>query len=257
MGYFVSKEKTMAKLHELIAVEPSLRDDAMAALNKAKGTFNNPDVLQGQTRKYQPLDEDGETFADERHLPHTEVTAVLSSIEYALGEWVDVSVQKEVTNTKTSAEVFLNGEPILPPLPAPALLNLESKLEGLKELISAIPTLDPAVIWHYDENQGCYASEPKTTYRTEKRVATHVEYEATKEHPAQVHTYTTDSRVGSWNTILYSGAIPFTMKETLTSNLKELIRAVKKARQRANDIEIEQVKVSESLFNALFSGILD
>lgn len=242
----------MGKLHELIAVEPSLKDVATAAINAAKEIFGDVSLFAGQARNYQPLDEEGETFAPEQHLPKGNVSGLLEEIETEFGAYIDASVQKEVTNTKTEAVVILDGFE-LPALPATALLNLEDKLQRLKSLVNSIPTLDPSIVWQYDENQGFYASDVKTSYRSEKKLKTHVEYEATKEHPAQVQTFSVDERVGVWNTIHYSAAMPMTDKKEILRRLEELSRAVKKARQRANEAEVVNVKVSQEIFDYLFN----
>lgn len=242
----------MTKLHELIAVEGSLQDSANRDLKAATGAFGDPSLFAGMTRNYNPLEEDGDRIASERNLPKVEVNKLLVELAGSFGDYMDVSLQKEVTNTKTCATVVVDGVELLKDLPATALLNLEKKLSQLFAVIKAVPTLDPAVVWHFDENQGFYVSDPKTSYRTEKVLATHVEYEATKEHPAQVQTFSKDVRVGEWTTIHYSAAMPLVEKNEVLKRLENLLREVTKARQRANEAEIEKVKVAEKVFNYLF-----
>jgi len=245
----------MTKQHELVAVEPDLKVTAERAADTAQGVFVSGQVrLQGQTRRYNPLDENGETFAPEITELATTVDKELGTALKAFGDWLDVAVQKELTNGKTEADVVIGEQVVLPKMSAPALLNLEGKLARLRKLYEAIPTNDPTERWDYNPQEGVYTSEPKDSYRA-KKITRGIELSpATKEHPAQVQAVNEDIRVGVWTTTKRSGMYTPTKKAEVLARIDALIRAVKSARQRANDAETVSVKVAERLFRYISSG---
>lgn len=237
----------MGKLHELLAVDSELKGEAQRASSRVQNTFDGNKLI-GQVRTYQPLEEGGEIFDDEVTVLATSVSDELTVFWAAFGSWLDASVQKESTNQQTSADIEVDGSSLAQLLPAPALLNLESKLAEIRRVYAAIPTNDPTKQWTWDEDQGCYVSHPQTTYRTRKVPKSFVAYEATPEHPAQVEMFTEDVRVGSWTTVVQSGMISPSEKRKLLARIDALLRATKKARQRANDIEVQDIHIASKLF---------
>lgn len=243
------------KLHQIIAVEENLKEAATRALEATKNAFTGALVrFQGQTRRYQPLNEGDETFANEVTNLATTVTKELAEVEKAFGGWMDVSVQKEVTNSRTKASVSVNGKVLLVDLNAPALLNLENKLAVLRKAYEAIPTNDPTEVWTFDPSENSYVTGQQTSYRAKKVTKAVVLYEATKEHPAQVQAVNEDVRVGTWTTVKRSGMLSLTQKADMLNRLDQLIRAVKSARQEANDVEIVPLSVAEKIFGFIKSG---
>ena len=238
----------MGKLHELIAVESDLKAEALRLCTEVGELFGKATAkFIGQIRKYQPLDDAGEKLPDETVELSTTVNEQLDGLWKAYGRWLDATIQKEVSNTSTMADVVVGGKSILSGLPAPALLNLESKLATLRGVYNLIPTNDPAERWEYDSQQGVYVSSPKETRRTKKVPKALVMYEATKEHPAQVSGYTDDVPEGTWTTFKRSGMLSPTAKRDILERLDELIRAVKSARQRANDTEASKIEVAKAI----------
>lgn len=239
----------MGKLHELLAVEGDLKAEAQRDMNRLKGLFTEGQVrFIGQIRAYEPLEVGGEEFEDEITNLATTVDAELTSVKRAFSAWADAAVQKEVTNQGTNADIAVDGEPLLEGLPATALLNLEGKLAELRQVYAAIPTNDPTERWTFDRQLGCYVSQERKTYRTKKVPRAHVLYEATPEHPAQVEAFTEDVRVGTWTTVIQSGMLTPAEKQKRLKRIDALIRAVRKARQRANDIDVMDVHVADKLF---------
>ena len=245
----------MGKLHELLAVEPSLKAEAQRVLSQVKSIFTSGTTrLIGQIRSYQPLEEGGEKFETEISNLATTTAAELDRIAETFGAWMDAAVQKETTNQDACADVMLDGETFLELLPATALLNLESKLAEIRQVYAAIVINDPTVKWEWDEQQGHYVSRPRVTYRTRKVPRAHVLYEATTEHPAQVEMYHEDIRVGTWTAIIHSGAFAPKERQARLERINALLRAVKQARQRANNEDVTSRRVAEKIFNYINGG---
>lgn len=240
----------MGKLHELLAVESSLKSKATSELSKVKHLFAQGEKnLIGQVRTYQPLEEGGEDFADEITNLATTVGDELDRVELAFGQWLQVAINKEITNVQTQADVEIDDRVILRGLPAPALLNLESKLGELRTLYDAIPINNPTERWTWDGQEGHWVSAERTTYKTKKLPKSFIAHEATPDHPAQVQVFTEDQRVGIWTTTIHSGLISPTQKRAILNRIDKLTRAVKRARQRANDIEATNIDVYSAIFD--------
>jgi hypothetical protein len=58
--------------------------------------------------------------------------------------------------------------------------------------------------------------------------------------------------VGWWDTVKHSGALPLPRKNQLMERVDRLTRAIKVARESANDTMIAEKKVGEAFFGYLF-----
>ena len=247
----------MGKLHELLAVESDLKAEAQRIISQLKSLFTDGGKrLVGQIRTYQPSTEDDEPMAPEITQLVTTVGGELNQGRGAIISWIDAALQKETTNQQTSADLTVDGKVIFEALPATALLNLESKLAEIRQVYAVIPTNDPAERWEWDAQQGIFVSASRTTYRTKKIPRSHVLYDATKEHPAQVQAYTEDVRSGTWTTIIQSGMLTPQDKKERLARLDTLIKAVKQARQRANNFEVEDIHLGDKLLTYIDEGKL-
>lgn len=247
----------MAKLYELLAVEPDLGKKGDECLKWVRSVFGTPSLLTGQVISYHPIVEDAQELPDERTELGTNVDALLLELQNVFGNFMNVSVQKELTNPYTHAVVELDGSTFFADFPATALLNLEKKLEDLRKVYEAIPVLDPTERWGFSESQNCYVSDVREAYRTKKTMRSFVAYEATKEHPAQVETYTEDIPTHKRETIVSSGMITQKEKSERLARLDALYQAVKQARQRSNDIDAQTVNVADKIFAYINKGSLE
>ena len=120
--------------------------------------------------------------------------------------------------------------------------------------VDKLPALDPGETWTYNPDVDHYASEPYQTTKTRKVMKNHVKAEATKEHPAQVDTYTEDVIVGNWTTVKFSGALPAKEKNEILDRVRKLQEAVKIAREDANALAVEMQKIGRSPSCNMSSG---
>lgn len=243
------------KLHELIAVEPDLKGTAEKIVQEAIVTFTKKDAhFMGQKRRYEKLFEhEGDQPDEDKPI----VTTVAEKLKYTfsvVGKALDALASKEVTNTAAKADVLLDGQAIIQALPAVVLINLENQFKKLREMLGHIPTLDPSENWRWDESLNQYVADDKVTLRTKKVLKNHVKYEATKEHPAQVETYTEDVPVGKFFTKKFSGMLTPAEKSAMLERIDNVIRAFKEARERANDIQVQETKIAGKLFSYLLDS---
>jgi len=246
----------MGKLHELLAVEGDLEGTVEKVVHEAEITFTKkPDHFLGHTKTLKMVD-DSRSHEEESAAEHKEiVTTVDKKLDYVLGHLVkyyDAVLQKEATNQVAKADLVVDGEVLAEGLPATFLLGLESKLKKLRATYELIPTLAPGVRWEVDPTgaDGVFRiATPELRKKEEKTIAHKVLYEATEHHPAQIEKWTENRVVGTFYTERTSGMITTAKKSALLGNIDKLLRAVKKARQRANATEVANVKVAEKLFD--------
>lgn len=233
------------QLHELLAVEQSVAETANRVLAETTKTLSNKQtIFTGMTKTH-------EIFAEEsQHLKqaaeHKEVqSTVKEQLDYAgsiLTKYWDVTLQKEEANQRAKADVTINGVTIVANVPSIVLLGMEKRLTSLLAMYNGIPTLDAATAWEVDPGQ----AKPgvfRTKYNEERQhtVTTKdakVAAEATQYHPAQLINVETTNVIGKYTITNFSSALTSYDKAEKLGRLTDLIRAVKKARQRANNTEV-------------------
>lgn len=245
----------MAQLHELIAVEPELKDKATKTRAELTKSLAHAPNFLGEVRTYQPLEESGESYPDEVTNITSSVMDVVNEFSDVYGNWMDVSIQKEITNTVTSADVVIDGKTLFESLPSTALLNLEARLAELKAFYSTLPVLDMTENWHKSDANDVWVSDPRITYKARKVLRNHVKAEATKEHPAQVDVYAEDVRIGEWTKVVMSSAITSKQKKEILFRIDGLLLAVKKARQRANTVEARTPDIADVVFSYIHGEV--
>lgn len=243
-----------AKLHEILAVEGDLDGTAKLVMDEAVATFSKkPDHFVRLERTQEMFDEDRqrENTSESKEM----VTTVADKLDYLrkpIGKWWDNFVKKEATNQVAKADVVIDGQTLLTGLPATALLGLETKLKRLRAVYETIPTLQPGRNWEHDPDQGPHiyrARDDEIRSKTEKQLRFTVMVPATEQHPAQVEKTYVDAPIGTITVRAWSGMISPAEKSEFLERIDNLIRAVKKARQRANTTEAVSVKVADQLFN--------
>lgn len=245
------------KLHELLAVEQDRKHKAGQAIGEAVNTFTKKDVqFDGMIKHYIAMEEDSEQIPDEsKEMVGTVKEKLLQTLE-AVITGIDANITKEETNAANLAKAELKvGNADFGTLSATSLLAIESQLGKIKELYQAIPTLDSTRKWDFDTQKGYFKAEDEIKFRSIKRPKVIVKYEATKEHPAQTELLYLDIQVGKYETSYFSGKITPAQKVTLLKRLDDLIEAVKVARAKANNVEVNNIKIGQKIFDFINQGI--
>lgn len=249
----------MGKLHELLAAEKTVVGSANAVMKETGDKFRNENFFRGQDKSLRMIVESPENAAMEaaaaehRALPST----VGATLEYALGMWADAEdllASKNVTNTKALADIEFRGRVVASGVPVDELMGLEARLERMKaDVFSHMPTLDATRRWAHDETdpKGVWVSGPDRTAKTQKVLFPVVLAPATDKHPAQVKEASRDEVVGTFETTHRSGAATTLQKADVLTALDELIVEIKRARQRANSVEVTQVRIGKAIRDIL------
>jgi hypothetical protein len=244
----------MPRQNQVIAVEKSVKAKTEKATAQIYQQVQKPDPLKGIARKYQPFND-----APEEQLPSesTRVQVRVHELNQQLSErfeeLFDLIATKDWGNTKAKADVVVGNATLLEGAPATYLLFLEKQIDTeIRPYVAALPVLDMAEEWEYDENADAYATAPKQTVKTRKDLKVLVKAEATDKHPAQTETYTMDVPVGTWTTVHFSGAIPLREKTEMLARVDELSKAVKMAREEANNLEVEHLHIARPILDYIF-----
>lgn len=253
----------MPKLHEVLAVESGLQTAAKKINEETIKTFGKKDehFVETVTQLRHFDAEDSKLDVDDAKAM---VTTVFDKLLHTVPPNVralDAYIQKEATNQLAKADIVIDDKIIAAEVPATVLLGLETKLTELRAVYEAIPTLAPGPTWQIDSDKrkkgGVYRSmQPDVTFRTRKTIKPIIMAPATEHHPAQVQAVSEDVPVAKITKQHWSGMITSGQKSDLLERLDQLLRAVKKARQRANATPVVKRSIGKELFDFIHAGIV-
>ena len=239
----------MPKLCQIIAIVNGRKTTVQSCITEIHQKVQKDALLQGLSRVYTPKDENGEKKpAESKRVQLT----VKSAIGDAVKSWTslfDIIASQDQANCQAKADVMVGDKVILPGMPVTHLLFLEKQLTDVHTFIDKLPVLDPSFDWVYDDNRGCYRTTAIEQLSTVKVQVPLIKYEATKEHPAQVDVISKDVTVGTWATTHFSGAIPADEKRKYLEKVVQLQEAIKSAREKGNQIDVNDVSVGKEIFN--------
>jgi hypothetical protein len=249
----------MGKLHELLAVESSMSDQSdklraelIDTLTKKRNHFAKKVV----TTKYQ--DPNVEDEVEEQLGMQSTVPKELDWISGHIVKAIDAAAQVDEANTKARADIVLEDGTIMAKnIPATQLLQLAKRLNEVKQVAEAIPTLDPSRGFVPDpaSGEGVYKTREEIKPKTKKNYASFVAHPGTDKHPPQVTTYQEDQLIGKYHIFEWSSFLTVSDKANILSRIEDLIRAVRKARARANDVDVDHgVKLGAKLLAFAFKN---
>lgn len=249
------------KLHELLAVETNLENQAIQTRTDLMNTFEKKRHLFEEKRiVFTPLGEGAKSTTESQSDIQSTIPKELNWLQGFLKKSLDASYQVAEANTVARADVIVeeNGQetPLLKNVPATALLELEKRLTEIASLIKAIPTLDPAKGFTPDSQrgEGYYQARSVTKNRTRKEKVVLVKYEATKEHPAQTELIDKDVPIGTIEEQEWSGLLTPAEKSRMISRVETISRAVRQARSRANEVEVDKnKKIGQEILSYIFN----
>jgi hypothetical protein len=243
----------MTQLNQIIAVEKGIKAKAQRAVTDLYHEAQKTQLFGGISRTYRPKDDAGDVLPPESTLVQLKADRILEQLGHDLTRLFDVTATKEIANTSAKADIVVDDKVLLKGVPVTYLLFLEKQLTDVRTFIGKLPTLDPAVQWHWDAAAGAWATEPVETHRGKKVPRVLVKAAATDKHPAQVDVWQEDVIDGYWSTTKFSGALPADRVEELLDRVDKLSNAVKFARETANSIPVSDVKFGDTVFGYLLA----
>ncbi|MFK7766012.1 MAG: hypothetical protein AB8B55_02135 [Mariniblastus sp.] len=244
----------MAKLNQIVAVLSGKKTRTQKALTEVYKKLQKSALFEGISRTYTPADEDGETQPAEKKNVQYKSREAIAEAREILKDLFDVTATQDWGNCTARADVKVDNNVVLEQVPVTYLLFVEKQLSDLHTFVQTIPLLDPSESWGWDENADCYATAPSLSNRTKKVPRSHILYEATEKHPAQVEMYHEDVKVGEWRTIKFSSALAAQEKNEIIQRVRRLQEAVKFAREEANSMEVDDIKIGNKVFDFVFGA---
>lgn len=246
----------MGKLNQIIAIEKGVKSRAYAGLTELNKAIMKPDLFNGFTKAYQPIDDAGEKLPMDSKRVQLTATDTFRVIEKGMTELMSVTARKDWTNCMAKGDVVVDGKTILLQVPVSYLLFLEKQMNDLRTMAENMPVLDDTDNWTKDTSSGLFKSDPVQTHRTKKTQRPIVLYDATDKHPAQTQLITEDLLAGHWTAVKQSGAMQKPEKLALVERIDKLSRAIKEAREAANNIdEVATPEIGTSVFSFLFPEV--
>jgi len=250
----------MPKLHELLAVGTNLDNQAQKTRSDLMATFEKKrHLFEKKLVTFRPNTEGATPITEAQSDIQTTVHKEVEWISAILAKDIDVGHQIDVANTIAKADIVTeDGTMVASGVPATSLLQLEKRLKQVHEMIVAIPTLDPAKGFSVDGSEkGLYKAREVYKTRTKKDQRPLVLYPATDKHPAQTQLITEDVAVGTIQEQEWSAMTTPAIKSELIERCEILTRAVKAARSRANEIELDVKgnKIGKTLLDFVFKPL--
>lgn len=251
----------MAKLHELLAVESNLSDQANKTREDLTATFHGKRHLFEEKKvTFIANEENSQRVTEEQQDIQSTVAKEFEWFTGIMAKAIDADHNIDEANTQARADVELeDGTVIVKGIPATSLLQLERRITEMRGLVDAAPTLDPAKGFQPDPQRGhgFYQARLQARDRTKKIPTTLVKYPATDKHPAQTEVFMEDKPVGKIETQEWSAMLTPATKTELLDRCDILLRAVKKARAKANDIEISTsgLKIGKQLLGYVIAPL--
>lgn len=244
----------MAKLNQLLSIEKNVKNKREDELTKLYQDVQKQDLLNGFSKTYQAKTENGDVLPPQTKKVQVKAEDTLKAVKRALVDVFDVVAQKDATNCTATADVEVDGKKIMTAVPAVHLLFMEKKLADLAQIVKKLPVLSQDESWELDQAQGLFRTPAVEQISTKKIEEFKVIVPPTKEHPAQTVKVTEDVAVGTWKTVKFSGALPKDRIQELTERVDKLTRAVKYAREEANQTKAVELKTGEAAMSYIFGA---
>ena len=240
------------KLHQLLPVIQKTKTATAKAKTALYHIIQKRDLFDGLSRTYAPRDDDGFIYPPESKSLNYKAEDIIRQFADANRELLNDCMAQDMANCRATADVEIDGVTILSGVPVTYLLFLEKQVEDIKTFIASLPAQDITEEWVYDGTRDCFVSTPKLTTKTKKIVKPVVLYEATKEHPAQVKESSEDVPEGTWTALKFTGALSPARIKQLTNKVAKLEKAIAKAREAANQVEVATHDPATPIFDYLF-----
>ncbi len=244
------------KLNQVIAVVQGKKTRAQKLLTESHRGWNK-EAIAGISKVYQPKAEDGDQLPPESKKIHLNVPDKIRETMDQVASFFDVVMTQEFGNTQAKGTIEVDGNKFLPNMPVTTLLFLEKQLIDLHTFAMNLPVLSPDREWKIDDCRNCYVTDPIRSIKTAKKPKVIVKYDATEKHPAQTEIFSEDITVGTWTTTYMSSAIPSRQRADMLLRIEDLQDAVKRAREQANSLEVDQMTYGRKILRHIFGDLLE
>jgi hypothetical protein len=244
------------KQFQWIADEKELRAKLEEFRKKLEKALKG-DGFAGLVSEYEAVVEDAVLPPDDRKEVAFNVQDYLREyMMLALKPVIDLDLTKAVGNMNATADLVVDGVIFRKNAPVSWLLETEGRLRIERELMRLAPFLDLTKKWEDTGDGKVWKYGPVITNREAKKTSPLVLYPATHEFPAQVKEVTDIRLVAKNKKTVFSSALHPADKSKKLARFDKLIAALKHARLKANDIEVEGQTVADKMIDYVLDGTL-
>lgn len=237
------------KQHQFVVAEQEKKGAYAKIVGETQKVFRGGDLFKGLEKVYKPKAEGGDPLPSDSKKVVTTVGERLEWTEKTVSELLNFEATRDKTNMVACADIDVDGVVIATSVPVTTLLSLEKRLIEVRQYYDAIPTLDLSAEWTPVPNSNMFKNGPVETYRYVKKTEGVTLYPHTDKHPAQVKEVTNDVLVGTFSQTNYSGEVQPGNKAEWLGRIDRLIEAVKRARAKANETEVVDLKIGKAMFD--------
>lgn len=238
------------KQYQLVSVEPEKKDAYQKIVAETLKVFKGGDLFKAFEKTYKPKNNDGEPLPPNSKQMVTTVPEKLAYTELTVAAMLDYEISRDKTNQKAAADIVVDGIVLAKAVPVITLIALEKRLKEIRNYYNAIPTLDLSQKWEPAKGyKDRHQVGPFVTYRSEKKTEAVILAAATDKHQAQVKEVVREVQIGEYSETQQSGELHPGEKAELLGRIDTLIENVKKARTKANEVEVEEGKIGKQLFD--------
>jgi hypothetical protein len=224
------------RLSQIVAIEKQVKQRQNSEGAEIHKKSAKSDLFNGFHRSYEKKDEAGEDLPGETKIVQEQAADNIDAYSKLWEEMFDTVFTKDMGNT----QVFGTVEGFTQAMPVTNLLWLEKQLDDWRTFIAALPVPDSSKAWTQNASTGLLDSEAVKTSRNTKAPLVVVKAPATDKFPAQVELLSQDVLAGYWTVVHTSGGIASTRKKQILTNIDELKKRVKQAREEANSQKVDQ-----------------
>ena len=253
----------MGQLHEVLSIDGDLKGEKKRIKEETENVFaKKPNLFSGFIKILEMFSDDRkeeEAAGGERKEIVTTVPQKLKYMSKSFTRFWDARLQKESANQEAKADILIEGAIFAKDVPVTFLLGMEEELKQLRSVYDAIPTLQPGMEWVRDTQKGpdyWKVAHPTVTSKGEKVIEFKIIVPPTTEHPAQVREWSNDKDVGRYVTENWSGMISPAEKSLAIGKIDIVLRAFKKARQRANNQETRNIGIGKKIFDYVHGDLV-
>lgn len=250
----------MPKLHQVVAVQSGTKTRTQSAITELHKLCQKEPLFFGLHRTYAPIKDvadGGVMHPEERtNLQMTASKAIATAIEN-WEEILDIDSTINSANAQAKADVVIDGKTLIKDAPVTFLMALEHKLDDMHKFIKMLPQLSPDIEWKWNEEQQCWQNRHESkSAKGEKTAYAFVRFKGDQHHPPQVDKEFKDEVVGYWTALKYSGAVSPQDHKAMLGRVEALQKAVKMAKEAANQVEAPDKPVGANLLDFVFGDVV-
>jgi hypothetical protein len=244
-------------LGQTVAVERGARVRIEKARTAIYHTITKHQLFSGFTRTHEPYQDELQQTGEEQRVQEN-ASEMIEALRKLYTEVIDITATRDYGNMHAFADVVVDGEVLIEQAPVHFLLWLETQLSDIYTNLRKFPVEDPKEEWRSGDSlpPGVKKTATVDTPST-KMVPKHLLSSSESDrHPQQVLDKWQDHvRTGTWHKVSYTTALEPKVRDAMVDRVNALRDAVKIAREKANQTEVDDIRIGAALVTYIFGEV--